>query len=116
MSDPQDKVVRIVVAGHTNVGKTTLIRTLIKAAIGVVADRANVTQVSEEHRYEELEYNGMQAIFVDTPGFQVAGELLRILQSRERDPDYEIPDDIDPAELKYDELALESIRNSDVVL
>lgn len=36
--------VRIAVAGHTNTGKTTLIRTLMRTVVGEVGDSPNVTQ------------------------------------------------------------------------
>src|SRR5262249_10827957 len=114
MSD--DKAVRIVVAGRTNSGKTTLIRTLIKASIGVVADRANVTQIAEAFQYKELEYNGMQAIFIDTPGFQNAGRLLSVLENQDENPKYRIPKAYDRSRLKFDEIASHTIQGSDVVL
>lgn len=59
--------IRITIAGHTNVGKTTLIRTLMKTSVGEVRDSANVTKKGEAHFYK-----GLQATFVDTPGFRFA--------------------------------------------
>ena len=34
---------------HTNVGKTTLARTLLRRDVGEVLDQAHVTEVSEAH-------------------------------------------------------------------
>ena len=34
---------------HTNVGKTTLLRTLLRRDVGDVADRAHVTELAESH-------------------------------------------------------------------
>ena len=41
--------IALTVAAHTNVGKTTLVRTLLKRDIGEVADRAHVTENAERH-------------------------------------------------------------------
>ncbi|MBE9183180.1 50S ribosome-binding GTPase [Microcoleus sp. LEGE 07076] len=41
---PLSQNISIAVVGHTNTGKTTLIRTLMKTSIGEVGDSANVTK------------------------------------------------------------------------
>ena len=51
--------VNLTVAAHTNVGKTTLVRTLLKRDIGEVADRPHVTEAAERHT------------LLDTPGLGV---------------------------------------------
>ncbi|MBE9143788.1 GTPase [Planktothrix mougeotii] len=43
--------VRIAVAGHTNTGKTTLIRTLMRTVVGEVRDSSNVTQEGQAYDY-----------------------------------------------------------------
>lgn len=63
--------VRIAVVGHTNAGKTSLIRTLLRRPVGEVADRSNVTQLSESQDFQDL-----FAVLVDTPGFQNAAAYL----------------------------------------
>lgn len=106
--------VRIAVAGHANTGKTTLIRTLLKSPVGKVEDRANVTQVASDHKFREFE--GLQAVFIDTPGFQSAGELKLLFAIRERDPSFPLPDDIDEEEFRFDQRAYDAVRSSDAVI
>ena len=65
---------KIAVVGHTNSGKTTLIRTLLRRPIGEIDDRANVTQLSDSQQFEDL-----HAILIDTPGFQNAAAYLSYL-------------------------------------
>lgn len=64
------------VAAHTNVGKTTLVRTLVKRDIGEVADRPHVTDVAERHTL--IDTPGGDALYLwDTPGF---GDSVRLLK------------------------------------
>ncbi len=69
---------KIAVVGHTNSGKTTLIRTLLRRPVGEVDDRANVTQLAGAQEFEDF-----YAKLVDTPGFQNAGGYLAFLKMRE---------------------------------
>ena len=41
--------INIAIAGHTNAGKTTLIRTLMKASVGEVGDSTNPTKEQQEY-------------------------------------------------------------------
>src|SRR4051812_49279908 len=41
--------INVSLLSHTNVGKTTLARTLLRQDIGEVGDRAHVTEVAESH-------------------------------------------------------------------
>jgi len=94
---------RIMIMGHTSVGKTTMIRTLVKRPIGKIGSEANVTKnITEEY------YEGLQAVFVDTPGFQNAGKLL-LYYDLNGDPN---KDD----SIKYDISAVEALKDSDAVL
>ncbi len=61
---------------HTNVGKTTLARTLLRQDIGEVADRAHVTEVAESHVLIESP-EGDTLVLWDTPGF---GDSTRVLK------------------------------------
>jgi len=66
---------------HTNVGKTTLARTLLREDIGEVGDRAHVTEVAESHVLIESTH-GDALVLWDTPGFGDSARLLRrLLQS-----------------------------------
>ena len=76
-------IVTLSLISHTNVGKTTLARTLLKRDIGEVVDREHVTDASESHTLIET---GDAALRLwDTPGFGDTARLLRRLR-HERDP------------------------------
>ena len=69
---------------HTNVGKTTLARTLLRRDIGTVADLAHVTIVPEAH--ELISCEAGTAFLWDTPGFgSDLGKLVKRLRS-EKNP------------------------------
>ena len=64
---------------HTNVGKTTLARTLLRRDIGEVGDRPHVTDLAESDvLIESLE--GDSLVLWDTPGFGDSARLFRRLQ------------------------------------
>lgn len=67
MSSPSDNEIVLSLISHTNVGKTALARTLLRADIGEVADSAHVTVVPESHQL--IEKDGLVAKLWDTPGF-----------------------------------------------
>jgi ribosome biogenesis GTPase A len=96
--------IKIAVAGKTNGGKTTLIRTLMRQPVGEVKDLANVTKKGALYIYE-----GLQAIFIDTPGFQYPSIALDYL-------DGEHLSTRNQEKFKYDLDAIESIKQSDIVL
>lgn len=63
---------------HTNVGKTTLARTLLRQDIGEVRDEAHVTQAAERHTLVESA-DGARLELWDTPGFGDSVRLARRL-------------------------------------
>ncbi len=64
---------------HTNTGKTTLARTLLRKDIGLVADRAHVT--IENQKYTVLETEAGESLQLwDTPGFPNCQKILSRLQ------------------------------------
>ncbi len=64
---------------HTNIGKTTLARTLLRKDIGLVADRAHVTL--ENAKYTVLETEAGESLQLwDTPGFPNCQKILSRLQ------------------------------------
>lgn len=108
-SPSPDGPVRIVVAGQTNAGKTTLIGTLLKAKVGKTEDNANTTRGIAEFDYQS--YSGLQAVFVDTPGFDLLyseAELSSIPDLAE----YEAGS----AELQPEQKALQAIISGDAIL
>ncbi len=62
-------------AGHTNLGKTTLARTLLRKDVGVVDDRPHVTDVADGHIMEADEQ--AELVLWDLPGF---GDSVRLKQ------------------------------------
>lgn len=68
---------------HTNVGKTTLARTLLRQDIGEVGDRAHVTEVAESHVLIETPAGDCLLLW-DTPGFGDSTRVLKRLQQGEK--------------------------------
>ncbi len=99
----------IALAGHTNSGKTTLIRTLTKSNFGQIDDSANTTKRAKVKKHEAV-----HAVFIDCPGFQHAKTLMLYLKSKDHLP----KDDLEELEndLLYDRRALEGIAQADIVL
>jgi Domain of unknown function (DUF3482)/50S ribosome-binding GTPase len=75
--------VNVSLLSHTNVGKTTLARTLLRQDIGEVGDRAHVTEVAESHLLIESPA-GDSLILWDTPGFGDSTRVLKRLQKSEK--------------------------------
>ncbi len=71
----QKKRVVMSLISHTNVGKTTLTRTLLKREVGEVRDEAHVTE--ESQAYVLLESDESELILWDTPGFGYVGNILK---------------------------------------
>ena len=72
--------VHLTLVSHTNVGKTSLMRTLLRRDIGEVADRAHVTELAESHELVRTQ-EGDALLLWDTPGFGDSMRLLKRLQS-----------------------------------
>ena len=76
-SDPQ--VIGLSLVSHTNVGKTTLARTLLGRDIGEVRDEAHVTEVAERHAMVQSPAGDRLDLW-DTPGFGDSVRLVRRLE------------------------------------
>ena len=70
--------VSLALLSHTNAGKTTLARTLLRRDIGAVMDRAHVTEVAEAHVLLRSAA-GDELVLWDTPGFGDSVRLQRRL-------------------------------------
>lgn len=68
---------------HTNVGKTTLMRTLLKRDVGEVSDHAHVTRENQRYALCETE-SGNHLYLWDTPGFGDTAQLLQRLREHEK--------------------------------
>lgn len=75
---PERDSIDLTLVSHTNVGKTTLLRTLLRRDIGEVADRAHVTDRAEAHVL--VEADGAALRLWDTPGFGDSTRLARRLE------------------------------------
>ena len=73
--------VQLSLISHTNVGKTTLARTLLRQDVGEVLDRAHVTQSSEA--YELIADAEARLLLWDTPGFGDSSRLLKRLRNEQ---------------------------------
>ena len=64
---------------HTNVGKTTLARTLLRRDVGDALDQSHVTDVAEA--WPMIETDGARLVLWDTPGFGDTARLLKRLKT-----------------------------------
>ncbi len=76
------RTVVLSLVSHTNVGKTTLARTLLRREVGEVFDHAHVTDETEHFVLLENE-TGDRVVLADTPGFGDSARLWQRLQGRE---------------------------------
>jgi len=74
------RTISLSLVSHTNVGKTTLARTLLGRDIGIVRDEAHVTESAEAHTLIETP-DGDRLTLWDTPGFGDSARLARRLES-----------------------------------
>jgi GTPase SAR1 family protein len=75
--------VDLTLISHTNVGKTTLARTLLRRDIGDVGDRPHVTDLAESDVLIESP-EGDSLVLWDTPGFGDSARLFRRLQQADQ--------------------------------
>lgn len=80
MSAARTEVALSLVA-HTNVGKTTLARTLLRRDVGSVFDQAHVTEVSDAFLLVEDEHGRL--VLWDTPGIGDTARLVRRLRKQD---------------------------------
>jgi hypothetical protein len=77
---PAATTVNLSLVSHTNVGKTTLARTLLRRDIGEVRDRPHVTEVAEVHVLIDTREGDALRLW-DTPGFGDSARLLKRLRA-----------------------------------
>lgn len=66
----------LTLVSHTNIGKTTLARTLLGRDVGVVRDATHVTEFADAHPMIEAP-DGARLMLWDTPGFGDSVRLVR---------------------------------------
>jgi hypothetical protein len=82
MDAPAARSIDLSLVSHTNVGKTTLARTLLRRDVGEVADRAHVTDLAEAHVLIDTPQGDALRLW-DTPGFGDSARLLKRLRMSE---------------------------------
>lgn len=80
--DSERPAITVSLVSHTNVGKTTLARTLLRRDVGEVLDQAHVTEVAEAHTL--IETGDGELRLWDTPGFGDSVRLLARLEKHDR--------------------------------
>jgi hypothetical protein len=78
-----ENVITLSLISHTNVGKTTLARTLLRRDVGAVLDQAHVTDLSEAYELIRSD-DGAELRLWDTPGFGDTARLLKRLKEAEK--------------------------------
>lgn len=73
--------IHLSLVSHTNIGKTTLARTLLMRDVGEIADRAHVTETTDDYILARGQ-DGSELILWDTPGFGNSVALARRLEGR----------------------------------
>lgn len=73
--------IHLSLVSHTNIGKTTLARTLLGRDIGEIADRAHVTETTDDYVLARTP-EGCELILWDTPGFGNSVALAKRLEGR----------------------------------
>ena len=73
--------IHLSLVSHTNIGKTTLARTLLMRDVGEVADRAHVTESTSDYVLARSP-DGGELVLWDTPGFGNSVALARRLEGR----------------------------------
>ncbi len=79
MSETADNGIHLSLVSHTNVGKTTLARTLLGRDVGEVADAPHVTEFADAHEMLRTPQGEILQLW-DTPGFGDSARLLRRMQ------------------------------------
>ncbi|MCF0252996.1 MAG: DUF3482 domain-containing protein, partial [Duodenibacillus sp.] len=81
MSENDCLRIHLSLVSHTNIGKTTLARTLLLRDVGEVADRAHVTENTEDYVLARNN-EGCELVLWDTPGFGNSVMLAKRLEGR----------------------------------
>ena len=72
--------INLSLVSHTNVGKTTLARTLLRQDVGEVQDRPHVTEIAQAHVLIDSPQGDVLRLW-DTPGFGDSARLLKRLRA-----------------------------------
>ncbi len=81
-SQSQAQTISLSLVSHTNAGKTTLARTLLKQDVGEIRDESHVTEVAESFEMVATEQGDKLQLW-DTPGFGDSARLAKRLTNSE---------------------------------
>jgi len=117
-ASPSTEMVTLSLISHTNAGKTSLARTLLRRDVGEVRDAPHVTLFNEQHVL--LRGDKTELRLWDTPGFGDSARLLRRLK-RERNSLFwflsQVWDRVTDRPLWCSQQALKNVREeADVIL
>lgn len=116
---PGAATINLSLVSHTNVGKTTLLRTLMRQDLGEVADRAHVTERAESHVLIGTPQGDLLRLW-DTPGFGDSARLLKRLRASDNPLGWlttQVWDRLTDRPLFSSQQAIRNVRDeSDVVL
>lgn len=82
MADQQVMRINLSLVSHTNIGKTTLARTLLGRDIGEVADRPHVTETNDDYVLIRATDGCSELVLWDTPGFGDSVRLAARIEGR----------------------------------
>ena len=114
--DPQK--INLSLVSHTNVGKTTLARTLLGRDIGEVGDRSHVTTEPEDYVLLRAP-DDSELILWDTPGFGDSVRLAERLKARSNPIGWftsEIWDRLTDKSLWLNQQAIKHVRDKSLVI
>ena len=78
MSDPQKKLLKALIVGKPNVGKSTLLNSLVGEKVSIVSRKAQTTQ---RNTTGVITKDNSQLIFFDTPGLNKIEKNIRISEN-----------------------------------
>ena len=78
MSDPQKKLLKALIVGKPNVGKSTLLNSLVGEKVSIVSRKAQTTQ---RNTTGVITKDNSQLIFFDTPGLNKIEKNIRISET-----------------------------------
>ena len=78
MSDPQRKLLKALIVGKPNVGKSTLLNSLVGEKVSIVSRKAQTTQ---RNTTGVITKDNSQLIFFDTPGLNKIEKNIRISET-----------------------------------
>ena len=83
MSDSQRKLLKALIVGKPNVGKSTLLNSLVGEKVSIVSRKAQTTQ---RNTTGVITKDNSQLIFFDTPGLNKIEKNIRISETFKRLP------------------------------